>query len=190
VLFLVQLLEVEERVLILRGQPKDFLERLEGPIDEAAALVIQAETQQYVTVLEPRQLRPLEQGLVHLDGARHLTALAVHVAQDHVDLERVGVDAGGAAQLLDRQVDLVRDQEVQAQHVMLRVAGLAAVDPAAVAQLVALPGFAHREPDEQGDERQDERQVRSPVHSAAPIPFRSATGRAGAARPRRADPRR
>jgi hypothetical protein len=56
---------------------------------------------------------------MHLDGARHLAALAMHVAEDQVDLERVAVDAGGLAQLLDREIDLVRHQEVKAEHVVM-----------------------------------------------------------------------
>ena len=54
-----------------------FVERLERAIDEAAALEVEAEAQQDVGVLDLGQLRPLQQRLVHLDGARDLAALAM-----------------------------------------------------------------------------------------------------------------
>ena len=41
-LFLVQLLQVEQRVLVLRIEPQHLVERLERAIDEAAALVVEA----------------------------------------------------------------------------------------------------------------------------------------------------
>ena len=100
-------------------------------------------------MLDLGQLRPLQQRLVHLDGARHLAALAMDVAENQVDLEGVAVDARRLAQLLDRQIDLVRDQEVQAEHVVMRVARAAPIDPLAVAQLVALPGLADGEAEQQ-----------------------------------------
>ena len=73
-----------------------------------------------------------------------------------MNLERVAVDARRLAQLLDRQVDLVGDQEVQPQHVVMRIARAAAIDPLAVAQLVALPRFADRETGEQRQESSDQ----------------------------------
>ena len=142
VLLLVQLLQVEQRVLVRRIHADHFVERFERAIDEAAALEVEAEAQQDVGVLDLGELRALQQRLVHLDGARDLAALAMHVAEDQVDLERVAVDARRLAQLLDRQVDLVRDQEVQAEHVVMRIARAAPIDPLAVAQLVALPRLA------------------------------------------------
>ena len=61
VLLLVQLLQVDQRVLVLRIEPQHFVERLERAIDEAAALVVEAEAEQHVGVLELAQLRPLQQ---------------------------------------------------------------------------------------------------------------------------------
>ncbi len=103
-------------------------------------------------MLDPRQLRTLQQRLVHLDGARHLAAFAMHVAENQVNLERVAVDTRSLAQFFDRQIDLVRHQEVQAQHIVMRFARAAAIDPFAVAQLVPLPRLADRETEQQGDE--------------------------------------
>ena len=154
-LFFVQLLQVEQRVLVRRIHPDHFVERLERAIDEAAALEVEAEAQQDVGVLDLGELGPLQQRLVHLDGARHLAALAMHVAENQVDLERVAVDARRLAQLLDREIDLVRHQEVQAEHVVMRIARAAAIDPLAVAQLVALPRLADREAEQQRDERRE-----------------------------------
>ena len=142
VLLLVQLLQVEQRVLVRRIHADHFVERFERAIDEAAALEVEAEAQQDVGVLDLGQLGALQLRLVHLDGARDLAALAMHVAEDQVNLERVAVDARRLAQLLDRQVDLVGDEEIQAQHVVMRIAGAAPIDPLAVAQLVALPRLA------------------------------------------------
>ena len=51
-LFLVQLLQVEQRVFVLRIEPQHFVERLERAIDEPAALVVEAEAEQDVGVLE------------------------------------------------------------------------------------------------------------------------------------------
>mgnify|MGYP003693768517 CR=1 FL=1 len=65
------------------------------------------------------------------------------------------VEAGGAAQLFDRQIDLVGDEEVQAEDVVRRFARAPPVDPLAVAQLVALPRLADRQPDEQRDQRRE-----------------------------------
>ena len=88
-LFLVQLLEVRQRVLVFRIEAKDFSERLESPIDESAALVVESEAEQDVGVLELPQVRSLQQRLVFLDGAADLSLFAVEVAQNQVDLERV-----------------------------------------------------------------------------------------------------
>ena len=66
VLFLVELLEIDERVLVLGIEPQHLVEGLERAIDEPAALVVEAEAQQRVGVLELGQLRPLQQRLVDL----------------------------------------------------------------------------------------------------------------------------
>ena len=48
-----------------------------------------------------------------MDGDRlaDLSLFAVQVAENHVNFERVGVEAGRAAQFLDGEVDLVRRPE-------------------------------------------------------------------------------
>ena len=51
------------------------------------------------------------------------------------------------------------DEEVQADDVVRRLARLAPVDPASVAQLVALPGLADGQAEQQGDQRGEERAV-------------------------------
>ena len=51
-LLLVQLLEVDQRVFVLRVEPQHLVERLERAIDESAALVVEAEAEQHVGVLE------------------------------------------------------------------------------------------------------------------------------------------
>ena len=51
-LLFVQLLQVEQRVLVLRIEPQHLVERLERAIDEPAALEVEAEAQQHVGVLD------------------------------------------------------------------------------------------------------------------------------------------
>ena len=88
---------------------------------------------------------------MHGDRARHLSLLPVQVAEDHLDLERVGVGAGGLRELFDRLIDLVVGQEIQAEHVMRRFAQPPAVDPTSVPELVALPCLADDKTKEQRD---------------------------------------
>ena len=88
-LFFVQLLEVRERVLVLGIEPQDFGERLERAVDEAAALVVEPEAEQHVRVFQLAEIRALQQRLMLLDRAPDLTLLAIQVAEDQVDLERV-----------------------------------------------------------------------------------------------------
>ena len=121
-LLLVQLLQVEQRMLVLRIEPQHFGERFEGAVDEPAALVVEPEAQQHVRVLEPAQLRPLQQCLVLGDRLAHLSFLPIQRAEDHVHFEGIGVESGRAAQFLDGEIDLIRDQEVQTEHVMRRLA--------------------------------------------------------------------
>ena len=53
---------------------------------------------------------------------------------------------------VDRLIDLVVHQEIQAEHVVRRLAEAPAIDPAPVAQLVTLPGLTHDQPEQQGDQ--------------------------------------
>lgn len=87
---------------------------------------------------------------MYLDGARHLSPLSIHIAENKVNLERVGVNPRGLAQLFDRDVDLIGDEEVEAQDVVMRFPCAPAIDPFAVAKLVAFPRLPDRDP---GQER-------------------------------------
>ena len=107
-LLLVQLLEVRQRVLVVGIEAQHFGERLERAIDEPAALVVEAEAEQDVGVLELAQVGPLEQLLVLLNRASDLALLAVQVAEDQVDFERIAGCGRGPCQLVDRRIDLVR----------------------------------------------------------------------------------
>ena len=108
-----------------------------------------------------REVGPLQQRLVHVDRAADLSLLPVQVAENHLDLERVGVGAGGLRQLVDRLIDLVVDEEVEPEHVVRRFAQPATIDPPAVAQLVALPGLAHGEADQERHQDGEKRSVRA-----------------------------
>ncbi len=156
-------------MFVARIEPQHFVERHDRAIDEAAALVVEAETELDVGVFERAQPRALQQLLMDLHGAPDLALFAVQVAENHVDLERVGIDLGGLADLVDREIELIADQEIQALHVVRRLARLAAIDPAAFLELVALPGLAGGQADQQRDERGDER-----VHQRA-SPHRGGT---------------
>src|SRR5204862_3658238 len=50
----------------------------------------------------------------------------------------------------------VGDEKVEAEHVVRRLAGTAAIDPDTVLELVALPRLADGEADEQGDEADEQ----------------------------------
>ena len=63
--------------------------------------------------------------------------------------------------LVANQVDLVGDQEVEAEDVVGRFPRAPPIDPGAVAQLVALPGLADRETGEQRNQRGKKRCVRT-----------------------------
>src|SRR5580698_5738979 len=137
-LLFVKLLKVDQRVLVLRIESQYLVERLQRAVNEPAALVVESQTQQHVRVLKPADPRPLQQALVNRDRLADLSLLAVQVAENQVHFERVGVQAGGSGQFIDCEIDLVGDQEVQAEQVMGRLASAAPVEPLAVAQRVSL----------------------------------------------------
>src|SRR5262245_39135593 len=103
---------------------------------------IEAETEQHVRLFEGPEIRSLQQRLMHVDCPADLSLLPVQVAENHLDLQRVGAGAGGLCQLVDRLVGLVVDEEVEPQHVVRRFAKTPSIDPAAVAQFVAFPRLA------------------------------------------------
>jgi hypothetical protein len=156
-LLFVQLLQVEQGILIAGIEPAYLVEGFERAIDEAAAFEIESQTEQDIRVFRAGQLLALQQRLMNLNRARDLAAFAVDVAENEMNLEGVGIDARGLTELLDRDIELVGDEEVQPEHVVLRIARAAAIDPFAVAQLVALPGLADGEAGEQGQQGTYER---------------------------------
>ena len=157
VLVLVELLQVRERVAVLGIELEHFVERFDGAIDEAAAAIVEGEAEEDVRVLQPAQLGPLEQILMRLDRTADLSLLAIQVAEDQVDLQRIARRFRRLGQLFDRLVDLAGDEKVEAQHVVRRLAGAAPIDPDAVVQLVALPRLADGQPGEQGNEPDQQR---------------------------------
>ncbi len=92
-----------------------------------------------------------------LDGAADLPFLAIQVAQDEVNLQRVAGGLRRFRQLVDRLIDLVGNQEIQAEHVVGRLARAASIRPHPILQLVALPRLPDGKADEQGDEPDQER---------------------------------
>ena len=159
-LLLVQLLQVHERVPVLRIEPHDLLERFERAVHEPAVPEVERQAQLHVGLFELGEIRTLQQRLVHVDGAADLSLRAIQVAEDHLDLERVGVaDARRLRQLVDRLVHLVVDEEIEAEHVVRRLAQPPPIDPAAVAKLVALPRLADDQAQQQGEEDGQQRKV-------------------------------
>ena len=154
-----QLLQIHERVLVLGVQAQHLGERLGRTVDEAASFVVEPQTQEHIRVFELAELRPLKKRLMNRDRFADLTLLAIEVAENHVHFERVGVERGRLGQLVDRQINLIRDQEVEAEQVVRRFARPAPIEELPVAQLVALPGLAHCEPHEQRDKPGEQRRI-------------------------------
>ncbi len=90
---------------------RHFAERLERPVDEPALLVVEAQAEQDVGVLELAQIRALQQLLVLLDGAADLALLAIEVAEDQMDLERIAGGSRGPRQLVDGRIGLIGRRE-------------------------------------------------------------------------------
>src|SRR4029434_7573331 len=67
----------------------------------------------------------------------------------------------------------VGDQKIESQHVVVRLAGPAPIDPLAVAQLVSLPRLADGQADEQHDKRRQEGQGVAEIHQTIPVRQRS-----------------
>ena len=152
-LIFVKLFDVQQCVLIRWIQPDDLVERFEGAIDEPAPLEIEAEAEQNVRLLETGQARALQQTLVNIDGARDLPLFAVEASEQQMDFQGVAEALGRLGELADGEVDLIGHEEIEPDDVMERLRHAAAIDQSPRAQLVALPGFPDRQPDEQRDQR-------------------------------------
>ena len=168
-------------VLVLRIEAQHFGERFVRAIDEPAALVVEPEAEQHVGVLQAAEPGALQQRLVHGDRLADLALLAVQVAEDHVHFERLGVQARGAGQFLDGEIDLIGDQKVQPEDVVGRLARAAAIDPFPAAQLVPLPRLADRQADQKRHQRREEQRVVAHVCAcrAAPLALRRRSDRVG-----------
>src|SRR6185436_18518915 len=68
VLFFVQLLQLYQRMPVLRVESQYFLERFVGPVDEAAASEVEAQAEQDVGVLQRLEPRTLQQSLMDVNG--------------------------------------------------------------------------------------------------------------------------
>ena len=143
-LVFLQLLQIDERGLVVGIELQHVRERRDRAIDEPAAAIVEAEAELDVRVLEPVQPRPLQQRLVFLDRAADLALLAIEIAEHEPELERARIEARGLLEFFDRQIDLAGDQIVQAQDEMGRLPDAPPIDPAAFDELVALPRLAGR----------------------------------------------
>ena len=142
----VDLLEREEGLHVVGGQPQDLAERVARPVDEATLLVVERQRHPHGDEFELVQPGLLQQLLVHGDRATDLPLLAIEVAEDEVHLERVLVLADDVRQLLDGRVEVRGHQEIEALQVVGRFAQPPAIDEATLAQLVAFPRLAEASP--------------------------------------------
>ena len=94
-----------------------------------------------------------------VDGPRDLTLFTVKAAEEQVNLERVAEAFGRLAQLLDREINLIRNKKIQADDVVQRLRHAAPIDQPARAQLVAFPRFPDRQSDEKRDQGGEKRVV-------------------------------
>ena len=146
VLVFLQLLQVDERGLVVGIELQHVGERRDRAVDESAAAIVEAEAEQHVRVLDAVQPRPLQQRLVLLNRAADLALLAIQVAEHQPQLERARVEARRLLELFDREIDLAGDQIVEAEDEMRRLPDAPAIDPAAFDELVALPRLAGARP--------------------------------------------
>src|SRR5689334_696752 len=102
-----------------------------------------------------------------LNCAADLSLLSIEVAEHQPDLGRVGIDLRRAFELLDRQIDLTGDEVVETEDEVGRLADSTPIDPFALHQLVAFPGFARSQAGEQADEHAEQDAVAA--HYAPPI---------------------
>ena len=97
VLILVELLQVDEGIAVQWIELQYSLERLECPVHESSVPKIKAQAEQHVRVLQFGEVGSLQERLVDSYRAAHLPFFAVQVAQNHLDLERLGFGARGRA---------------------------------------------------------------------------------------------
>src|SRR4029079_1919202 len=160
-LFLVELLQVDQGVLVGGVEAKHLVERFERPIDEAATLVVEPQAEEDVGMLDLAETCALQQRLMGGDGFSDLALFPVQIAENHVDFERVRIAAGRPRPGIAGQIDLVGDQKVEPEDVVRRLPGAPAIDPGAAAEFVALPRLADRQSDEQRHECGEERSIRA-----------------------------
>jgi hypothetical protein len=156
-----QLFEVGQSVWILGIETEHFVERFESPVDEAATLEIEAKTEQHMGLLEFAEVWSLEQRLMNPNRATDLTFFAIEVPEHDMHFERIAMEGCGLAEFVDGQIDLVRYEKIETEQIVGRLPTAATIDNAAVGQLVALPGFAGSEAEEQSQERSQKRGVRA-----------------------------
>ncbi len=132
---------------------QDLREGRHRAVDESAAPVVEAEAQQHVGVFERAEPRRAAAAPGVPGSARPTWPFSRYrLPEDQPELERVRVERGGLLELFDGQVDLAGDQVVQAEDEVRRLPHASPVDPPALAELVAFPGLAGGQPDEQRDE--------------------------------------
>ena len=82
-----------------------------------------------------------------------------------LNFERVGAHACRLRQLVNRLIDVVVDQEIEAEHVMGCLAQAASINPAAVPQFVTLPRLADDEAEQQREQSREQWQVLAHVEA-------------------------
>jgi len=119
---LFQLVDFEQRTARGSGVAGalQLLERLLGAVEDAGLEVVLAELEQRRQLLLLAQADPLEQVLVHADGAVVLAAAAEQAAEREMQFDRLRVDLDHLDERLDRLVGLLVEEEVEALEVRAR----------------------------------------------------------------------
>src|SRR5262249_16985298 len=120
---LVQLLEVSEGLAVPGLDRQDLLQRGDGLVDEAGLLEIERQAEESQRALAPGQAGAPEQLAVDLDGARDVALAALQVADPDADVHRGAVAGGQPREDLERAVELVLEQVVEAERGLRGVAG-------------------------------------------------------------------
>src|SRR3990170_6267108 len=91
-----------------------------GAIEQSRTQVVLTELEQCVQALFVAQVGPIEQVLVHADGAFSLAAPPEQAAQGKVQFDRLRIDPDHLDEGLDRLVGLLVEQKIEALEIRAR----------------------------------------------------------------------
>ena len=117
-LSLVDFDEIRQRVGVFGVELDHLLEGIRGTVAKASALEVHPQAEQRVGTLVSGEPGAMENALVNLDSALELPLLSKQVAEDEIDLDRLGILARGDGELGDGTVYLTGGEKVQAENVV------------------------------------------------------------------------